>query len=127
MLKAGLAENLVHTRFSPIALPRASYVTAVATGMDSFWLPDHLNSLFPRAVRTPKYIEAARLITDVDACLEPWTVLGNFAARNPLGRLPVATSVTEVGGGNPAVPAQAAASLHLLARGRAILGIGTGE
>ena len=127
MLKVGLAENLVHTRFSPIALPRASYVTAVATGMDSFWLPDHLNSLFPRAVSTPKYIEAARLITDVDACLEPWTVLGNFAARNRLGRLRLGTSVTDVGRRNPAVTAQAAATLHLLTRGRAILGIGTGE
>jgi phthiodiolone/phenolphthiodiolone dimycocerosates ketoreductase len=56
MLKVGLAENLVNTRFSPTALPRASYVTAVATGMDSFWLPDHLNSLLPRAVMTPKYV-----------------------------------------------------------------------
>ena len=127
MLKVGLAENLVHTRFSPIALPRASYLTAVATGMDSFWLPDHLNSLFPRAVVTPKYVAAARLIPDVDACLEPWTVLGNFAARNRLGRLRLGTSVTDVGRRNPAVTAQAAVTLHLLTRGRAILGIGTGE
>jgi phthiodiolone/phenolphthiodiolone dimycocerosates ketoreductase len=127
VLKIGLAENLVHTRFSPIALPRASYVTAVATGLDSFWLPDHLNSLFPRAVSTRKYIEAARFMTDVDACLEPWTVLGNFAARNRLGRLRLGTSVTDVGRRNPAVTAQAAATLHLLTRGRAILGIGTGE
>src|SRR5271170_1358396 len=127
MLKVGLAENLVNTRFSPTALPRASYVTAVATGMDSFWLPDHLNSLFPRAVTTPKYMEAARLIPDIDATLEPWTVLGNFAARNRLGRLRLGTAVTDAGRRNPAVTAQAAATLHLLTRGRAILGIGTGE
>jgi phthiodiolone/phenolphthiodiolone dimycocerosates ketoreductase len=127
MLKVGLVENLVHTRFSPTALPRASYLTAVATGMDSFWLPDHLNSLFPRAVVTPKYMQAARLIPDVDATLEPWTVLGNFAARNRLGRLRLGTAVTDVGRRNPAVTAQAAATLHLLTRGRAILGIGTGE
>ena len=95
--------------------------------MDSFWLPDHLNSLFPRAVVTPKYVAAARLIPDVDACLEPWTVLGNFAARNRLGRLRLGTSVTDVGRRNPAVTAQAAVTLHLLTRGRAILGIGTGE
>src|ERR1700739_1087574 len=127
MLKVGLAENLVNTRLSPAGLTRASYINAVATGMDSFWLPDHLNSLFPRAVVTPKYVAAARLIPDVDACLEPWTVLGNFAARNRLGRLPLGTSVTEVGRPNPAVTAQAAVTLHLLTRGRAILGIGTGE
>jgi len=127
MLKVGLAENLVHTRFGPTALPRASYLTAVATGMDSFWLPDHLNSLLPRAVITPKYVGAARLIPDIDAYLEPWTVLGNFAARNRLGRLRLGTSVTDVGRRNPAVTAQAAATLHLMTRGRAILGIGTGE
>src|SRR5271154_3433380 len=127
MLKVGLAENLVNTRFSPTALPRASYLTAVATGMDSFWLPDHLNSLMPRAVITPKYVGAARLIPDIDAYLEPWTVLGNFAARNRLGRLRLGTPVTDVGRRNPAVTAQAAATLHLLTRGRAILGIGPGE
>jgi phthiodiolone/phenolphthiodiolone dimycocerosates ketoreductase len=127
MLKVGLAENPVHTRFSPIALPRASYLTAVATGVDSFWLPDHLNSLFPRAVATPKYTQAVRLISDIDACLEPWTVLGNLAARNRLGRLRLGTAVTDVGRRNPAVTAQAVATLHLLTRGRAILGIGTGE
>jgi phthiodiolone/phenolphthiodiolone dimycocerosates ketoreductase len=127
MLKVGVVETLTNSRFSPTALPRASYLTAVATGMDSFWLPDHLNALLPRSVMTPKYVQAARLIPDVDANLEPWTVLGNFAARNRLGRLRLGTAVTDVGRRNPAVTAQAAATLHLLTRGRAILGIGTGE
>jgi phthiodiolone/phenolphthiodiolone dimycocerosates ketoreductase len=127
MLKVGVAENLVNVRYAPTALPRASYLAAVASGADSFWLPDHLNSLMPRAVITPKYVGAARLIPDIDACLEPWTVLGNFAARNRLGRLRLGTAVTDVGRRNPAVTAQAAATLHLLTRGRAILGIGTGE
>jgi phthiodiolone/phenolphthiodiolone dimycocerosates ketoreductase len=36
-------------------------------------------------------------------------------------------AVTDAGRRNPAVTAQAAASLHLLTRGRAVLGIGTGE
>src|ERR1700684_1741919 len=84
MLKVGLAENLVHTRYGPTALARASYLTAVATGMDSFWVPDHLNSLLPRAVMTPKYVGAARLAPDTDAYLEPWSMLGNFAARDSL-------------------------------------------
>src|SRR6201985_818415 len=127
MLKVGLVDTLVNTRYSPIALSRASYLTAVATGMNSFWLPDHLNSLLPRAVRTPKYVGAARLVPDIDAGLEPWTVLGNFAARNRLGRLRLGTAVTDVGRRNPAVTAQAAATLHLLTRGRAIGGIGPGE
>jgi phthiodiolone/phenolphthiodiolone dimycocerosates ketoreductase len=127
MLKVGLAEQLLNTRYLPTASARASYLIAAATGMDSFWLPDHLNSLFPRAVTTPKYVGSARLVPDVDANLEPWTVLGNFAARNRLGRLRLGIGVTDASRRNPAVTAQAAATLHLLTRGRAILGIGTGE
>jgi phthiodiolone/phenolphthiodiolone dimycocerosates ketoreductase len=127
MLKVGLAEQLLNTRYSSTATARASYLIAKVTGMDSFWLPDHLNSLFPRAVTTPKYVGTARLVPDVDANLEPWTVLGNFAARNRLGRLRLGIGVTDASRRNPAVTAQAAATLHLITRGRAILGIGTGE
>jgi alkanesulfonate monooxygenase SsuD/methylene tetrahydromethanopterin reductase-like flavin-dependent oxidoreductase (luciferase family) len=61
-------------------------------------------------------------IPTIDAYLEPWTVLGNFAARNRLGRLRLGTAVTDVGRRNPAVTAQAAATLHLLTRGRANCG-----
>ena len=62
MIKVGLAEQLFRTRYSPTALVRASYLTAVATGMDSFWLPDHLNALLPRSIATTQYFGAARLI-----------------------------------------------------------------
>jgi phthiodiolone/phenolphthiodiolone dimycocerosates ketoreductase len=127
MFKVGLAEQLLNTRYSPAALVRASYLTAVATRMDSFWVPDHLNALFPRSIATPKYLGMARLAPKIDAWLEPWTVLGYLAARNRLGRLRLGVSVTDAGRRNPAVTAQAAATLHLLTRGRAILGIGTGR
>jgi len=127
VFKVGLAGQPLNTRYSPTALVQASYLTAVATRMDSFWLPDHLNSLLPRSVVTPKYVGAARLAPKADAFLEPWTVLGHLAARNRLGRLRLGIGVTDAGRRNPAVTAQAAATLHLLTRGRAILGIGTGE
>jgi phthiodiolone/phenolphthiodiolone dimycocerosates ketoreductase len=127
MLKVGLADNPLNTRLGPTRWARSSYLTAVAAGIDSFWLADHLNALLPRSVVTPKYLRAARLVPHVDANLEVWTVLGNFAARNRFGRLRLGTGVTDVGRRNPAVTAQAAATLHLLTRGRAILGIGTGE
>ena len=127
MFKVGLAQQLLHTRYSPTALVRAGYLTAVATRLDSFWLPDHLNSLFPRSIVTPKNVGAARLAPKIDAQLEPWTVLGHFAARNRIGRLRLGIGVTDASRRNPAVTAQAAATLHLLTRGRAILGIGTGE
>src|SRR5271163_3969470 len=114
-------------RFSPMAVTRSSYLSAVAARADSFWLADHLNSLFPRSMAKPKYIGAARLTPKVDANLEPWTVLGHLAARNRLGRMRLGIGVTDTGRRNPAVTAQAAATLHLMTRGRAILGIGTGE
>lgn len=126
-MKVGLAAQALPMRFSPMAVTRSSYLSAVATGADSFWLADHLNSLFPRAMAQPKYIGAARLTPKVDANLEPWTVLGHLAARNRLGRMRLGIGVTDTGRRNPAVTAQAAATLHLLTKGRAILGIGTGE
>ncbi|OBI51714.1 photosystem I reaction center subunit VIII [Mycobacterium kyorinense] len=126
MFKVGLSEHLLHTRYSPTALVSASYLTAVGSRVDSFWLPDHLSSLFPRSVMTPQYVGAARLAPKIDARLEPWTLLGHLATRNRLGRRRLGIGVTDASRRNPAVTAQAAATLHLLTRGRAILGIGTG-
>ena len=54
-------------------------------------------------------------------------MLGHLAARNRIGRLRLGVGVTDAGRRNPAVTAQAAATLQLLTRGRAILGIGPGE
>jgi phthiodiolone/phenolphthiodiolone dimycocerosates ketoreductase len=75
----------------------------------------------------PKYCGATKLMPRIDATVEPWTMLGHLAARNWPGRLRLGVAVTDAGRRNPAVTAQAAATLHLLSKGRAILGIGTGE
>jgi phthiodiolone/phenolphthiodiolone dimycocerosates ketoreductase len=123
----GYLEQLVNTRISPTALIRSSYAMAAAAGIETYWLPDHLNNLIPRAIATPEYLGATRLAPDVDAYLEPWTMLGRIAGWNRLGRLRLGVAVTDTGRRNPAVTAQAAATLHLLTRGRAILGIGVGE
>ena len=125
--KVGLASEILNARHSPTALVRASHLTAVASRIDSLFVVDHLNSLIPRAIATPQYLGAAKLIPKIDASLEPWTMLGHLAARNRVGRLRLGVGVTDAGRRNPAVTAQAAATLHLLTRGRAILGIGTGE
>jgi len=54
-------------------------------------------------------------------------MLGNLASSNRIGRMRLGLGVTDTGRRNPAVTAQAAATLHLITRGRAILGIGAGE
>src|SRR6202165_3772071 len=125
--KVGLASEILNARQSPTALVRASHLTAVASRIDSLFVVDHLNSLIPRAIATPQYLGAAKLIPKIDASLEPWTMLGHLAARNRLARLRLGVGVTDAGRRNPAGTAQAAAALHLLTRGRAILGIGPGE
>ncbi len=125
--KTGVAELPVNIRGLPTASIDASYLIGAVSGADSFWLADHLNSLYPRAIATRKYIGVAGLMPEIDAYLEPWTTLGHTAARHRLRRLRLGVGVTDAGRRNPAVTAQAVATLHLLTRGRAILGFGTGE
>src|ERR1700684_156240 len=124
----GIGDPIVNARFSPTLLPRMDSLTAAATGADSLWVGDHLNALVPNSIATPEYLgAAAKLVPNVDAVLEPWTMLGHLAARNRVRRLRLGVCVTDASRRNPAVTAQAAATLHLLTRGRAILGIGVGE
>ena len=70
---------------------------------------------------------AAKLFPRPDAITEPWTMLGYLAAKNSMARLRLGVGVTDAGRRNPAVTAQAVATVHLLTHGRAIVGIGTGE
>lgn len=123
----GVQDPVMAARPVVDTLTRVNYLSAVAGRADSLWAPDHLNALFPRALWQPKYVGVTKIMPSVDAYLEPWTMLGHIAARNRVARLRLGTSVTDTGRRNPAVTAQAAATLHLLTRGRAILGIGTGE
>lgn len=108
-------------------LARSNVRMALASGVDSYWVADHLNSLFPRSIATPGYLGVARFVPKVDAQFEPWTMLGYLASRNRFGRLRLGIGVTDANRRHPAVTAQAAATLHSISRGRAILGIGVGE
>jgi phthiodiolone/phenolphthiodiolone dimycocerosates ketoreductase len=125
--RVGVGTQALNARRSPTRMVRAVYLAAVASGVDSFWVADHLNSLVPQAIATPRYFGGAKLVPKIDAQLEPWTMLGRLAATNRIGRLRLGVGVTDAGRRNPAVTAQAAATLHLLTGGRAILGIGVGE
>jgi phthiodiolone/phenolphthiodiolone dimycocerosates ketoreductase len=126
-IKVGVVSEPLSTRLGPTAVQRVNYLTAVANRVDSFWLPDHLNSLLPRALGSREYFGMTRLAPKIDAYLEPWTMLGRIAGWNQFGRLRLGVGVTDSGRRHPVVTAQAAATLHLMTRGRAILGIGPGE
>jgi phthiodiolone/phenolphthiodiolone dimycocerosates ketoreductase len=126
-LRFGVADPGIHSRVAPDLVLTTTRALALATGADSLWLPDHLVGVIPRSLYTAERVAIKRLVPSLDACYEPWTVLGYLAARNRLGRLRLATGCTDIARRNPAVTAQAAATLHQLSRGRAILGIGAGE
>jgi len=49
--RVGLGNEIVNSRYSATAFARADYLTAAAAGLDSYWLGDHLNSLFPGRFR----------------------------------------------------------------------------
>lgn len=125
--RVGLINQILNSRYSSTALARADVLMATASGVDSYWVADHLNGLYPRSIVTPSHLGVAKLVPKIDAQLEPWTMLGYLASRNRFGRLRLGVGVTDASRRNPAVTAQAAATLHLITRGRAILGIGVGE
>jgi len=125
--RVGVMDPIVAARPTADTLARAEYLGAVANRVDSFWVPDHLNQLVPRSLWKQEYCGATKVVPKIDASMEPWTMLGHIAARNRVGRVRLGVGVTDSGRRNPAVTAQAAATLHLLTRGRAILGIGAGE
>jgi phthiodiolone/phenolphthiodiolone dimycocerosates ketoreductase len=125
--RVGLINQILNSRYSSTALARADLLMATASGVDSYWVADHLNGLYPRSIVTPNHLGVAKLVPKIDAQLEPWTMLGYLASRNRFGHLRLGVGVTDASRRNPAVTAQAAATLHLITRGRAILGIGVGE
>jgi phthiodiolone/phenolphthiodiolone dimycocerosates ketoreductase len=100
-IRVGVMDSALAARPAVDSPTRANYLSAVANRVDSFWVPDHLNALFPRSIWTPKYCGAARLSPRADASMEPWTMLGHLAARNRLGRLRLGVSVTDTGRRNP--------------------------
>jgi len=120
-------DSILAGRPSVDTYSRASYLAAVANRVDSYWVPDHINGQTPRPLWDPKYTASARLLRSPDAAMEAWTLLGSLAARRRFTRIRLGVGVTDTGKRHPAVTAQAAATLHLMTRGRAILGIGPGE
>src|ERR1700739_1922357 len=80
-LRVGVLHNTINSRYGPKPLVRADYLTVFAGGADSCWVADHLTSVLPPSMWTPKHVGAARVIPKMDAHLEPWTFLGYLAAE----------------------------------------------
>jgi phthiodiolone/phenolphthiodiolone dimycocerosates ketoreductase len=93
--RVGVMDQIFNSRFSPTAAMRANYLGAVAAGADSFWVGDHVSSVFARSIATSQHMGAARLVPNTDALLEPWTTLGHLATLNRLGRRRLGVGVTD--------------------------------
>ena len=65
--RVGVVDPIIAARPAADTFTRANYLSAVASRVDSFWVPDHLNQLFPRSLWKQKYCGATKLIPKIDA------------------------------------------------------------
>ena len=57
-LRVGVMHNTINSRYGQKPVVYADYLTGVACGADSFWVADHLASVLPPSMWTPKYVGA---------------------------------------------------------------------
>ena len=77
-IRVGLGNAITNSRYSPTVSARADVLTATASGVDSYWVADHLNALFPRSIhliaKPPPRAVGPGLTSDVGrARIEPAT------------------------------------------------------
>ena len=125
--RVGVGDGITFARPQAEAFTRANCMGAVPNRVDSFWVSDHLNQLVPRSLWQEKYCGAAKLIPRSTPSWSRGPCSATSRAATGSVGLRLGVAVTGTGRRNPAVTAQAAATLHLLTRGKAILGIGPGE
>src|SRR5271168_547412 len=60
--RVGIMDFNLVSRPTAESLTRVGYLNALANRIDSFWVPDHLNGLFPRSLWKQKYCGATKLV-----------------------------------------------------------------
>lgn len=91
----------------------------------SVWLPDHMVSFWPDSIWTPEFTDLATASPSPHRHLDALAVAGAVAVQTK--NVPIATSVVDTVRRHPAMLAQTALTLDHLAKGRFILGVGSGE
>ena len=114
---------------APISLPmsviRMQAAMARVYRLDSLFVYDHFQEVFPSALWDRDFTWFARRVPSPHALFEYQTLLGSLAAR--AGRMQLGVSVTEPIRRHPVLIAQAALTLAHLTKRALILGIGSGE
>jgi phthiodiolone/phenolphthiodiolone dimycocerosates ketoreductase len=98
---------------------------AEADGYESIWWPSHLMGWHPESVWTEDITPLARVQANPHTYFDPLVMMGVAGAATE--RIRVGVVVTDVITRHPAVLAQEALTLDHVTKGRAILGLGSGE
>lgn len=91
----------------------------------SIWLPDHMVSFWPDSIWTPEFTDLATTSASPHRHLDGLAVAAAAAVLTKT--TPLATSVVDTVRRHPAMLAQTALTIDHLAKGRFILGLGSGE
>lgn len=91
----------------------------------SIWLPDHMVSFWPDSVWTPEFTDLAEGSPSPHRHLDGLAVAAAAAVLTE--QVPLATAVVDTVRRHPALLAQTALTVDHLAKGRFILGLGSGE
>ncbi|MFP5307673.1 MAG: LLM class flavin-dependent oxidoreductase [Gammaproteobacteria bacterium] len=91
----------------------------------SIWLPDHMVSFWPDAIWTPEFTDLASASPSPHRHLDGMAVAAAAAVLTK--NMPIATSVVDTVRRHPSLLAQSALTIDHLAKGRFILGLGSGE
>ncbi|MGE5697472.1 MAG: LLM class flavin-dependent oxidoreductase, partial [Candidatus Sericytochromatia bacterium] len=91
----------------------------------SIWLPDHMVSFWPDSIWTPEFTDLATVSPSPHRHLDGMAVAA--AAAVLTANVPLATSVVDTVRRHPSLLAQSALTIDHLAKGRFILGLGSGE
>jgi len=109
----------------PIDRAVASAVKMDALGYEGVWWPDHLMGWHPDSIWTEDITPLAKHQPSSHVHFDPFTMMAAVGAATE--NIRVGTCVTDLLRRHPASIAQTMLSLDHLTKGRAILGIGSGE
>ncbi|CAM3462178.1 LLM class flavin-dependent oxidoreductase [Mycobacterium colombiense] len=91
----------------------------------SLWLPDHMVSFWPDSIWTPEFTDLATASPSPHRHLDGLAVAAAAAVLTE--RVPLVSAVVDTVRRHPAMLAQTALTIDHLAKGRFILGLGSGE
>ena len=94
-------------------------------GYDAVWWPDHLMGWHPDSIWTEDVTPLATYQSSSHVYVDPYLMMGSVGAQTE--RIKVGSCVTDLLRRHPASVAQSLLTLDHMTKGRAILGVGTGE